>query len=56
MSVDDVKAQMLTDAEAKLAALVADGRITQERADAALAKLGERIDEIVERSRESAAP
>lgn len=51
VSIDDVKAQIVRDAETKLDQLVADGRLDQERADAALAKLTERLDTIVTRTR-----
>jgi len=51
VSIEDVKAQIISDAETKLADLVAEGRIDQARADDALARLTERIDQIVERSR-----
>ncbi|MEX2225213.1 MAG: hypothetical protein WEB52_02040 [Dehalococcoidia bacterium] len=51
VSIDDVKARIIADAEARLAALVADGRIDQAGADAALATLSERLDEIVTRAR-----
>jgi hypothetical protein len=50
VSLDDVKAQVVADAEAMLADLVEAGRIDQQRADEALAKLQERLDAIVTRA------
>jgi hypothetical protein len=54
VSLDTVKAEITADAEAKLGVAVANGRITQERADAALARLSENLDEILNRSKEPA--
>jgi hypothetical protein len=54
VSLDTVKAEITADAEAKLRVAVANGRITQERADAALARLSENLDEILNRSKEPA--
>jgi len=51
VSIDAVKAQIVADAETKLAEFVAQGRIDQARADAALARLTDRLDQIVNRSR-----
>jgi hypothetical protein len=51
VSIDDVKARILADAQSKLAIAVENGRIAQERADAALAKLEERLDQIVTHTR-----
>jgi uncharacterized protein YidB (DUF937 family) len=53
VSLDSVKAQITSDAEAKLDQAVADGKIKQERADAALAKLAERLDDLLSRSRQA---
>jgi hypothetical protein len=47
---DAVKAQITSDATAKLADRVAAGAITQEQADAALAKLTQRLDDILDRT------
>jgi uncharacterized protein YidB (DUF937 family) len=49
ISVDDVTAQITSDLQAKLDQAVANGRITQQRADEAMAKLAENLDEIVHR-------
>lgn len=54
VSLDTVKAEITADAEAKLGVAVANGRITQERSDAALARLSENLDEILNRSKEPA--
>jgi hypothetical protein len=54
VSLDTVKVEITADAEAKLGVAVANGRITQERADAALARLSENLDEILNRSKEPA--
>jgi hypothetical protein len=51
VSIDNVKSRIVSDATTKLDELVADGRIDQARADAALAKLQERLDTIVTRKR-----
>ena len=45
--VETLKADILVEVEAHLDEAVANGRITQERADEALARLSERIDEII---------
>jgi uncharacterized membrane protein len=50
--LDDVKAQITSDAQAKLAERVADGKITKEQADAALQRLTDRLDELLARSRQ----
>jgi hypothetical protein len=50
VGIDDVKAQVVADAEAKLADRVEAGRIDQQRADAALANLQERLDAILTRA------
>jgi hypothetical protein len=55
VSLDDVKAQITTDAQAKLDDLLAMGRITQARADTALAKLTDHLDEILNKSRQAGA-
>jgi hypothetical protein len=47
MSSDDLKTGILTDVEKHLDQAVARGRITEERADQALQKLTDNIDEIV---------
>ncbi len=54
VSLDAVKAQITSDAEARLDELVAGGKLTQERADNALAKLTENLDEILNKSKEPA--
>lgn len=51
VSVDVVKEAITADAEAKLDEAVANGRITQERADELLSKLTEHLDDIVNRSK-----
>lgn len=53
VSIDDVKGRIVSDAETKLASLVAEGRMDQAQADAALARLTSRLDQIVERTRGS---
>lgn len=53
VSIDDVKGRIVSDAETKLASLVAEGRMDQALADAALARLTSRLDQIVERTRGS---
>jgi hypothetical protein len=55
VSIDAVKSQITSDADAKLAAAVANGKLTQERADDMLAKLNERLDDIVNRSKDTAS-
>lgn len=55
VSLDDVKASILAAAKAKLDEAVANGRITQERADGAMQKLTDKIDDLLQRSREPAA-
>lgn len=54
VSLDAVKAQITSDAEAKLSDAVEGSRLTQQRADAALARLTERLDETLNKSREPA--
>jgi hypothetical protein len=54
ISADAVATQITADSTEKLAARVSEGRITQAQADAALARLAERMDEILNRSREPA--
>jgi polyhydroxyalkanoate synthesis regulator phasin len=49
--LDDVKAQITEDATARLAELVADGKLTQERADAMLQKLADNLDRILNASK-----
>lgn len=56
VSLDSVKAQITSDAQAKLAERVAAGDITQQQADDALARLAARLDDALTRSREPAAP
>lgn len=55
VTLDAVKAAITAGPEAKLDEAVANGRITQERADKALARLTEDLDEILDRSKEPAA-
>jgi len=55
VSLDSVKAQITADAEAKLDELVANGQLTQEKADEALAKLTESLDNILNKSKQPAA-
>lgn len=55
VSLDTVKSAITTDAEAKLGEAVANGRITQERADELLAKLSEHLDDILNKSKEPPA-
>ncbi|MBI5289436.1 MAG: hypothetical protein HY873_10750 [Chloroflexi bacterium] len=55
VSLDTVKAQITSDAEAKLDELVANGKLTQEKADEALAKLTENLDDILNKSKQPAA-
>ncbi len=55
VSPDDVKAQIISDAEARAAEAVANGRIDQARADKLLAKLTERLDDLLNRKRASAS-
>jgi polyhydroxyalkanoate synthesis regulator phasin len=50
VSVDDLKNAMLQDAKAKLDEAVANGDLTQERADSIYAKFQERIDDLVNRT------
>ncbi len=50
--LDDVKAQITEDATARLAELVADGKLTQERADQMLQKLADNLDRIVNASKD----
>lgn len=57
VSVDAVKAQITSDASAKLEQLVADGKIKQDRADAVLQKLTDNLDTLLNKTRtEPAAP
>jgi uncharacterized protein YidB (DUF937 family) len=49
VSLDEVKTQITSDMQAKLDQAVANGRITQQQADDAIAKLNDRLDEIVNR-------
>jgi hypothetical protein len=51
IGLDEVKSRIISDAETKLAQLVEEGRIKQARMDAMLARLNERIDDIMERAR-----
>jgi polyhydroxyalkanoate synthesis regulator phasin len=51
VSLDDVKAQITADAKSKLDQLVADGKIKQERADAALQKLTDNLDTLLNKTR-----
>jgi len=55
VSLDAVKAQITSDAEAKLDELVAAGTLTQERADDALARLTENLDNILNKSKQPAS-
>jgi len=52
VGIDDVRTQVIADADAKLDELVASGRITQERADAFLERFTANLDEILNRTRE----
>jgi hypothetical protein len=54
VSLDAVRAQISSDATAKLSEAVAGGKITQQRADDALARLIEHLDEILNKSRDPA--
>ena len=56
VSLDAVTAQITSDATAKLSEAVAAGRLKQQRADDAVARLTERLDEILNKSRERATP
>jgi len=47
VSIDDVKARITSDAQAKLAGLVEEGRIDQARADSAMERLNAHLDAIV---------
>ena len=51
VALDDVKAQITADATARLAELVAAGKLTQERADAMLQKLADNLDRILNASK-----
>lgn len=55
VSLDTVKAQITSDAQARLDEAVANGKITQERADQAMTKLTENLDEILSKSKQGAA-
>jgi len=55
VSLEDVKARISSDAEAKLSEAVANGRLTEERADELLARLTAKLDEILNKSKEPAA-
>jgi hypothetical protein len=50
-SVDGLKAAILADAKARLAQAVKDGELTEEQAEAALERLEEHIDDIVQGTR-----
>ncbi len=50
VSADDLKSALLQDVREKLDQAVADGDLTQERADAIYAKFEERIDDLVNRT------
>jgi uncharacterized protein (DUF2267 family) len=56
VSLDDVKAQIIAAAEAKLQQAVENGRIDQAKADEALQRLSDRLDEVLNRKREAPAP
>jgi polyhydroxyalkanoate synthesis regulator phasin len=56
ISLDTVKTQITTDAKTKLDALVAKGTITQEREDAALQKLSDNLDTILNHHKGDNAP
>ena len=51
VSLDIVKAQITSDAQAKLDEAVASGKVTKERADQAMAKLAEKLDDILNKSK-----
>ena len=51
VSLDAVKAQIMSDAGAKAAGAVAKGRFSQEKADELLAKLAGRLDELLNKRR-----
>ncbi|HEY8171840.1 MAG TPA: hypothetical protein VIH21_02035 [Dehalococcoidia bacterium] len=53
--LDDVKSGITADAKAKLDAAVANQRLTQERADALLAKLTDNLDELLNKKRATPA-
>jgi len=55
VSADDLKSRITTDAQSKLAQAVENGRLTQERADELLARLTERLDDIINASKEPPA-
>ena len=55
VSLDDVKARILEAAETKLDEAFANGRIDQTKADEALERLGDNLDEILNRKREAPA-
>jgi hypothetical protein len=53
VTVDDVEAQITSDAEEKLTQAVENGRITEERKQQVLDKLNERLDEILNRTKDT---
>lgn len=55
VSLDAVKAQITSDAQAKLSEVVANGKLTQERADEALQKLADNLDAILNKTRGASA-
>lgn len=55
VALDDVKARIIADAQAKADDAVAAGRIDEARADELLAKLTERLDELLNRKRQQPA-
>lgn len=55
VSVDDVKARITADTQAKLAEAVGAGKLDQVRADEALARLSERLDDLLNKKRDAPA-